>query len=467
MRFILKRERPQEEGQRERPQEEGQRERPQEEENKKKYSFSNNKMEVSTKYALLGKKLFDKCKTSQASSDEIKERLTHLRKWNQGYIASDEDLKHEKRDKNYLKKLLGPINLDIHFDTPATESEIKHFAEVCGLTRDTVDVTDLFTYDWRDNATEYVDPSTGLKYLKVPKGAILYHGMDIKYPFDTTIMPKYFATLHVAYPYGFVSRKNSRTAEQGKVVPFRLKEDILVLIITSLDNWKILMPTEDNVPEDVLREADESFYYKPNSDRGFIGRDSTTKGDNIVYNYILSLPQTSIAAAAGSRTGHEEIVFTDASKLEKVGYALPYEIVMVNSLSSEFGIECAFAIEARATADDPSFRLVAALSEDDFRYKYGPRAEPGKKTFNISYKEEVELRKKCLERALGNVKVITQFDPHNQPVRRQRVTMKSQKQVSDDEESSSSEEEEKPQATGRRVMKSMKSKKKSDDEDSD
>ena len=441
-------------------------------------------METSTKYALLGKKLFDKCKTSQATSDEIKERLTHLRKWNQGYIDSDEDFKHEKRDKNYLNKLLAPINLNIPFDTPATESEIKHFAEVCGLTRDTVDVTDLFTYDWRANATEYIDPSTGLQYFKVPKGAILYHGMDIKYPFNTTIMPKYFATLHIAYPYGFVSLKNNRTAEQGKVVPFRLKEDILVLNILSLENWKILMPTEENVPEDVLREADENFHYKPNSDRKFIGRDSTTKGDNVVYNYILSLPQTSIAAAAGSRTGHQEIVFTDASKLEKVGYALPYEIVMVNSLSSEFGIECAFAIEARATADDPSFRLVATLSEDDFRHKYGPRAEPGKKTFNISYKEEVELRKKCLQRALGNIEVITPFDPHNQPVRRQRMTMKSQKPVSDDEESSSSEEEElKPK--GRRIIRSqkqvvseeekpvsrrrvtMKSKKKSNDEESD
>ena len=49
--------------------------------------------------------------------------------------------------------------------------------------------------------------------------------------------------------------------------------------------------------------------------------------------------------------------------------------------------------------------------------------------------EEVELRKKCLQRALGNIEVITPFDPHNQPVRRQRVTMKSQKPVSDDEES--------------------------------
>jgi hypothetical protein len=298
-----------------------------------------------------------------------------------------------------------------------------------------VDVTDLFTYDWRKHATEYIDPSTGLQYFKLPKGAILYHGMDIKYPFDTSIMPKYFATLHVAYPYGFVSRKNNRTAEQGKVVPFRLKEDILVLNITSLENWKILMPTEENVPEDVLREADESFYYKPNSDRDFIGRDSTTKGDNIVYNYILSLPQTSIAAAAGSRTGHQEIVFTDVSNLEKVGYALPYEIVMVNSLSSEFGIECAFAIEARAKADDPSFRLVATLSEDDFRYKYGPRAEPGKKTFNISYKEEVELRKKCLQRALGNFEAITPYKP---PVEKKRVTYKSatsKKIPSNDEES--------------------------------
>jgi len=370
-------------------------------------------MEVSTKYALLGKKLFNKCKTSQATSDEIKERLIHLRKWNQGYIDSDEDFLHEERDKNYLNKLLEPINLNIPFDTPATESEILHFAEVCGLTRDTVDVTDLFTYDWRKHATEYIDPSTGLQYFKVPKGAILYHGMDIKYPFNTSIMPKYFATLQVAYPYGFVSRKNSRTAEQGKVVPFRLKEDILVLNIISLENWKILMPTEKNVPKDVLREANENFYYKPNSDRDFIGRYSTTKGDNIVYNYILSLPQTSIASAAGSIVGNQEIVFTDASKLEKVGYELPYEIVMLNSLSSEFGIECAFAIEARSTVDDPSFRLVATLSEDEFRYKYGPRAEPGKKTFNVSYEEEVELRKKCLERALGNVEVITQFKPRN------------------------------------------------------
>jgi len=370
-------------------------------------------MEVSTKYALLGKKLFNKCKTSQATSDEIKERLIHLRKWNQGYIDSDEDFLHEERDKSYLNKLLEPINLNIPFDTPATESEILHFAEVCGLTRDTVDVTDLFTYDWRKHATEYIDPSTGLQYFKVPKGAILYHGMDIKYPFNTSIMPKYFATLQVAYPYGFVSRKNSRTAEQGKVVPFRLKEDILVLNIISLENWKILMPTEENVPKDVLREANENFYYKPNSDRDFIGRYSTTKGDNIVYNYILSLPQTSIASAAGSIGGNQEIVFTDASKLEKVGYELPYEIVMLNSLSSDFGIECAFAIEARSTVDDPSFRLVATLSENEFRYKYGPRAEPGKKTFNVSYEEEVELRKKCLERALGNVEVITQFKPRN------------------------------------------------------
>lgn len=86
---------------------------------------------------------------------------------------------------------------------------------------------------------------------------------------------------------------------------------------------------------------------------------------------------------------------------------------MLNSLSSDFGIECAFAIEARSTVDDPSFRLVATLSENEFRYKYGPRAEPGKKTFNVSYEEEVELRKKCLERALGNVEVITQFKPRN------------------------------------------------------
>jgi hypothetical protein len=399
---------------------------------------------METRYALLGKKLFNKCKTSQATSEEISERLSHLRKWNQGYIDSEEDFKHEKRDKNYLNKLLAPIDLKVPFDTPATQSELQHFAEVCGLTRDAVDVTDLFTYDWRKHATEYIDPSTGLQYFKLPKGAILYHGMDIKYPFDTSIMPKYFATLHVAYPYGFVSRKNNRTAEQGKVVPFRLKEDILVLNITSLENWKILMPTEENVPEDVLREADESFYYKPSSDRDFIGRDSTTKGDNIVYNYILSLPQTSIAAAAGSRGGHEEIVFTDASKLEKVGYALPYEIVMVNALSSEFGIECAFAIEARSTVDDPSFRLVATLSEDDFRYKYGPRAEPGKKTFNISYKEEVELRKKCLERALGNVEVITPYKP---PVEKKRVTYKSaykKVEISSHDEETSSSEEEKP-----------------------
>ena len=415
-------------------------------------SCSNNKMEMSTKYALLGKKLFDKCKTSQATSDEIKERLKHLRMWNQDEVEWEDEFSHKPiSDKRYINKLLAPINLDIPFDTPATESEILHFAEVCGLTRDTVDITDLFTYDWRANATEYIDPSTGIQYLKVPKGAVIYHGMDIKYPFDKTRIPKYFATVPTAYSYAFVSLKNNRTAEEGKVVPFRLKEDILVLNITSLENWKILMPTEENVPEDVLREADESFNYKPNSGRSKIGRDSTTKGDNIVYEYILSLPQTSIAAAAGSRGGFEEIVFTDISKLEKVGYELPYEIVMVNDLTkSEGGIQCAFAIEARATADDPSFKLVATLSQQEFREKLGFSTEAGKTTFEGLTEEQIKmLRQKCLERALGNFEITVIKKPkkkyysssdEEEPVVRRRVAHKSVKKkpvnrYSSDEES--------------------------------
>jgi hypothetical protein len=429
-------------------------------------SFSNNKME--TRYALLGKKLFEKCKTSQATSEDISERLSHLRRWNQGKIDYDDNFLHSEHDNKYLRKLLSPIDLNVPFDTPATQSELQHFAEVCGLTRDAVDVTDLFTYDWRKHATEYIDPSTGLQYFKLPKGSILYHGMDIKYPFDITRVPKYFGTLTTAYPYGFVSRKNNRTAEQGKVVPFRLKEDILVLNITSLENWKILMPTEENVPEDVLLEADESFYYKPNSGRKFIGRTSTTKGDNVIYNYILSLPQTSIASAAGSRGGHEEIVFTDMSKLQKVGYELPYEIVMVNDLSRDSNIECAFAIEARSTVDDPSFRLVATLSEQEIRAgRYGPSAEEGDDTFNIPYKEKNELRKKCLERALGNVEVITPYKP---PVEKKRVTYKSataKKIPSHDEESSSSEEEKPIKRVVRKSASKKPIKKYSSDEESD
>ena len=426
---------------------------------------------METRYALLGKKLFNKCKTSQATSEEISERLSHLRKWNQGKIDEDDNFYHsEEYDKNYLNKLLAPIDLKVPFDTPATQSELQHFAEVCGLTRDAVDVTDLFTYDWRKHATEYIDPSTGLQYFKVPKGAILYHGMDIKYPFDITRVPKYFARLPTAYPYGFVSAKNNRSVEGGKVVPFRLKEDILVLNITSLENWKILMPTEENVPEDVLREADESFYYIPNSDRKFIGRTSTTKGDNVIYNYILSLPQTSIASAAGSRGGHEEIVFTDVSKLEKVGYELPYEIVMVNDLSREDDIECAFAIEARATTNDPSFRLVATLSEQEFRAgRYGFSPKEGETTFNISHKEKNELRKKCLQRALGNFEAITPYKP---PVEKKRVTYKSAtaKKVeipSRDEESSSSEEEKPLRRVVRKSAVKKPVKKYSSDEESD
>jgi hypothetical protein len=210
--------------------------------------------------------------------------------------------------------------------------------------------------------------------------------MDIKYPFDISRIPKYFGTLTTAYPYGFVSLKNARSAEQGKVIAFRLKRDILVLDISVLENWKILIPTISFVPEEVLKAADECFYYKPNSDRKFISRTSSTECDNIIYQYLLSLPQTSIADAAGARSQgkmSDEIVFTDSYKLQSVGYELPYEIVMVNDLTYDKGVECAFVIEARSSVDDRNFRLVTSLSEKDFReHRMIFSPEAGEKTFN-------------------------------------------------------------------------------------
>ena len=307
----------------------------------------------------------------------------------------------------YLKKLLEPIDLN----APESPEDILHFANICGLCKDSVNINDLFTDDWRKKASKYIDPETNLHYLKVPKETIIFHGMDIKYKFDASRVPKYFGTLPTAYPYGFVSLKNSRKAEKGKVIAFRLKEDILVLDIFELENWKILIPTELSVPKEVLEAADECFYYKPNSDRKFIARNSSTECDNIVYEYLLSLPQTSIASAAGAlhqRGLTDEIVFTDSSKLQKVGYELPYEIVMLNDFTENVGrINCAFVIEARSNVGDRNFRLVTTLSEQDFReHRYQPIPYPGKRSFeNLSRKQKREMRRQCLERALGNFEI--------------------------------------------------------------
>lgn len=372
-------------------------------------------MDTSTKYALLGKKLFEKCKTSQASSEEISERLLQLRRWNQGKVEWEDEFDLAEDDKKYLIKLLSPINLNIPFDTPATDSEIEHFVSVCGLTRDTINVEDLFTYDWTKTSTNYIDPKTNLQYLKVPKGAIIYHGMDIKYSFDISRVPKYFGILTTAYPYGFVSLKNARTAEQGKVVAFRLKRDILVLDISVVENWNILIPSRESVPEEVLVAADKCFNYKPNSNNK-LSRTSSTECDNIIYKYLLSLPKTSIADAGGSRhQGRmaDEIVFIDSSILREVGYELPYEIVMVNDLTSDNGVDCAFVIEARSTEDDRNFRLVTSLSDKDFRvHKYQFAPEAGEPFFNnISPEQIKKMRQQCMQRALGNFEItmIEQF----------------------------------------------------------
>jgi hypothetical protein len=367
-------------------------------------------METSIKYALLGKKLFEKCKTTQATNEELGKRLTELRRWNQGKIDSDDNFDHTERDKKYLSTLLAPIDLSIPFDKPATTEEIKHFADVCELTRDAVNVNDLFTYDWREKATEYIDPKTNLQYLKVPKGSVIYHGMDIKYKFDANRVPKYFGVLTTAYPYGFVSLKNRRSLEQGKVIAFRLKEDILVLDVSVVENWKILIPTEDSAPKEIIEAAEECFYYKPSSPDKIV-RSSTTKCDNMIYEYLLSLPQTSIASAAGARSQRrmtDEIVFTDSSKLQKVGYELPYEIVMHNNFNyKESKVHCAFVIEARSNVDDRNFRLVTTLGEQDFRehpYIFSP--DVGKETFDyLTRPQLIEMRKQCLQRTLGNFKI--------------------------------------------------------------
>ena len=375
------------------------------------------KMDTTTKYALLGKKLFEKCKTSQATNEELIERLSQLRRWNQKKIEWEDSFEHSEDDNEYLNNLLQPIDLNIPFDTPATFSEVEHFANVCGLTRDTISIEDLFVYDWREKSIVYIDPKTNLQYIKIPKEGIIYHGMDIKYPFDMSRVPKYFGTLTTAYPYGFVSLKNARSAEQGKVIAFRLKRDILVLDISVIENWKILIPTESSAPKEVLIAAEECFNYKPNSD-DILSRTSSTECDNIIYQYLLSLPQTSIADAAGARSQGrmtDEIVFTDSSKLELAGYELPYEIVMVNDLTSDNGVDCAFVIEARSTVDDRNFRLVTTLSEKDFRlHKYQFAPEAGETTFdNITPEQIKKMRQQCMQRALGNFE-ITMIEDFNE-----------------------------------------------------
>jgi hypothetical protein len=367
-------------------------------------------MDTNTKYALLGKELFEKCKTSQATSEELSNRLKDLRRWNQGKFDSDFDFNYFERDKKYLNTLLEPINLNIPFNKPATSKEIKHFADICGLTRDAVNDNDLFTYDWREKATEYIEPKTNLQYLKVPKGTIIYHGMDNKYKFDVSRVPKYFGVLTTAYPYGFVSSKNRRSLEQGKVIAFRLKEDILVLDVSVIKNWKILIPTESSAPKEILKAAEDCFNYKPNSSDKII-RVSSLDCDNLIYKYLLSLPKTSIATAVGARSQNrmsDEIVFMDASKLEKVGYELPYEIVMLNTFNlDDSGVHCAFVIEARSNVDDRNFRLVTTLGEQDFReHQYILSPVPGKETFDEPEMDQLwEMRNQCLQRSLGNFKI--------------------------------------------------------------
>jgi hypothetical protein len=370
-------------------------------------------MDTSVKYALLGKTLFEKCKTSQATSEELASRISQLRAWNKGKVDEDLNFSHSGIETKHFKNLLKQINLKVPYDTPATSEEISYFAEICELTKDAVNINDLFTYDWRKTATEYIDPETKLQYLKVPKGSIIYHGMDMQYPFDTSRVPKYFGTLQTAYPYAFVSFKNRRNAEEGKVIPFRLKEDILVFDISVINNWKILIPTKDSAPKEVIKAAKECFDYAIKSDN--IYRSSTKECDDVIYNYFLSLPQTSIASAAGAKRQSgmtDEIVFTDASKLEKVGYALPYEIVMLNNFTSEDAIDCAFVIEARSIDNQRNFRLVSTLSEKDFRIgKFGFKPIKGKTTFDFEgttmekYKDMIKMRNQCFERALGNFEI--------------------------------------------------------------
>lgn len=391
-------------------------------------------MNDTTKFALLGQKLFQQCKASQATDDDIKHRISQLRRWNQRQFDPDYDFAHQAQDKEYIKHILAPIDLDIDYKTPATPRELRHFAKVCQLTRDVVNIEDLFTYDWRQKATVWIDPATKLQYLKVPKGAILYHGQALRYPFDTTRVPKYFSTLSTAFPYGFVGFKNNRAAERGKVVAFMLKEDILVLDITVVANWRILIPTKRSAPHEVIKAADECWYYDPDENREFISRQSSTECDNIVYKYLLSRPQASIATAAGSRSGGgmpDEIVFTDVAKLQSVGYELPYEFVMVNEFAYDedaddngeggIDVDCGFVIEARANPGDRDFRLVATLSGRDFGASpYRPSPGPGKPTFEPRTPEQTQhLRQQCLQRAIGNFYIVE--TPAN-PVKRRKVT---------------------------------------------
>ena len=80
---------------------------------------------------------------------------------------------------------------------------------------------------------------------------------------------------------------------------------------------------------------------------------------------------------------------------------------MVNDLTYDKGVECAFVIEARSSVDDRNFRLVTSLSEKDFReHRMIFSPEAGEKTFdNITPEQLKQMRQQCMQRALGNFEI--------------------------------------------------------------
>jgi len=355
------------------------------------------------RYALLGKELFNKCQNSEVlSSRDVARRIQNLRRWYQVPKRGNFFFEYDNEDKEHIKQALAPIDLSVPYKTRVSFNDVKHFTDVCELTQGIINPSDLFTKDWRDNASiVHID---GLSLIKLPAGTILFTGMSLTQPFDVNNVPKYFSNIKSAANYAFYMYR--RTAESGKIIPFQLKRDILVLNTGDIENWKKLIPSRRFVPQDVLIAANKAFNYSPKADQELSRRGSQTQPDNAVFTYLWNLPQVQALrerglVALGSEridTFHEEIVFTDANALQEAGYALPYEIITKNEMT-----HCAFVILVRSTVDGRTFHAIAPLSQQEMTIDFWP--DEGVKNLDASPEQLQEMRERCMERAVGNIDI--------------------------------------------------------------
>lgn len=173
--------------------------------------------------------------------------------------------------------------------------------------------------DWI-KCSKIVTLANGWDVFEVPPGTILYKGVNI-YDEDKNITnkPMWFATLQQANMYAFSS--DNTTGEFGKVVTFKVKTQLYLLNMESINNYNKIyseglaagLPPSYEDGSNVLNYA---FGYgtDPNN-KNYLRRNSFPGFDKELANWICNKKLDKISGWAYSKLPgfHEEIMICDAT----------------------------------------------------------------------------------------------------------------------------------------------------------